>query len=155
MSSAYQQRQEWIRFVVAVENAGLKARDCGNGHWRIEGGMNEVNYYPWSPKRTIYVNRTTGNASMPGGTTTMAILAAKDPGVLPMVGKTNAVRRKPTTRYRAYLLRKDNRCHWCKVELEMHTSSIDHLIPLARGGTHDPANLVLSCRPCNAARGHC
>jgi 5-methylcytosine-specific restriction endonuclease McrA len=32
----------------------------------------------------------------------------------------------------------------CLTELEW-----DHVVPLARGGTHDPANITLACRPCN------
>jgi 5-methylcytosine-specific restriction endonuclease McrA len=29
---------------------------------------------------------------------------------------------------------------------------LDHVIPLALGGTHDPQNIVPACRSCNAAK---
>lgn len=31
-------------------------------------------------------------------------------------------------------------------------AEIDHIIPLAHGGTHDPENLRLTCKACNRAR---
>jgi 5-methylcytosine-specific restriction endonuclease McrA len=37
------------------------------------------------------------------------------------------------------------RCYYCKGE----ATQIDHRIPLSRGGTHWPANLVPACGPCN------
>lgn len=30
---------------------------------------------------------------------------------------------------------------------------IDHVVPKARGGTHDPSNLQVLCGPCNRAKG--
>lgn len=30
---------------------------------------------------------------------------------------------------------------------------IDHILPLALGGTHSPANLQVLCRPCNRSKG--
>jgi 5-methylcytosine-specific restriction protein A len=32
-------------------------------------------------------------------------------------------------------------------------TTVDHLIPKARGGTDDDGNLVAACRPCNSAKG--
>lgn len=31
--------------------------------------------------------------------------------------------------------------------------SIDHIVPLARGGTNDRSNLASACIPCNSAKG--
>lgn len=39
------------------------------------------------------------------------------------------------------------RCWWCDCKLEKY--HLDHRIPLSRGGTNDPSNLVASCPPCN------
>jgi 5-methylcytosine-specific restriction endonuclease McrA len=43
------------------------------------------------------------------------------------------------------------RCYWCGVlfGLKYHA---DHYIPVARGGTSDPENMVASCPPCNLSR---
>ena len=29
----------------------------------------------------------------------------------------------------------------------------DHVVPYSRGGTEDPSNIVLACKPCNRAKG--
>jgi 5-methylcytosine-specific restriction endonuclease McrA len=38
-------------------------------------------------------------------------------------------------------------CWWCQCKMTRH--HIDHRIPLARGGTNDPSNLVACCPRCN------
>lgn len=40
-------------------------------------------------------------------------------------------------------------CHWCCIRLIPKIFSIDHVIPLSRGGHHIPDNLVACCRKCN------
>jgi len=30
---------------------------------------------------------------------------------------------------------------------------VDHVVPVARGGTDDPANLVVACKACNLSKG--
>ena len=32
-------------------------------------------------------------------------------------------------------------------------TEVDHVIPVAKGGTDDPSNLVPACGPCNRAKG--
>jgi hypothetical protein len=50
-------------------------------------------------------------------------------------------------------------CHWCKglaVEDDAageHRATVDHLIPLSRGGRDDMLNAVLACQGCNGERG--
>jgi hypothetical protein len=41
------------------------------------------------------------------------------------------------------------RCFYCKAKLTKKNRSLDHKIPLVRGGTNDIANLVPSCLRCN------
>lgn len=41
-------------------------------------------------------------------------------------------------------------CFWCKRRMERVT--IDHVIPLAGGGTHTPENLVAACVSCNCSK---
>lgn len=42
-------------------------------------------------------------------------------------------------------------CYWCKVPLngDFH---VDHLIPLAKGGTNGPENIVCACPTCNLSK---
>ena len=30
---------------------------------------------------------------------------------------------------------------------------VDHVVPLMRGGSNDPDNICLACKPCNLAKG--
>lgn len=41
------------------------------------------------------------------------------------------------------------RCVYCGATAQTATLEIDHVIPLARGGTNDSTNLVTACRDCN------
>lgn len=61
-------------------------------------------------------------------------------------------RRKPISRRLRYeILRRDNNtCRYC------HATDtplvIDHVIPVALGGTDDPSNLCAACKDCNAGK---
>ncbi len=50
------------------------------------------------------------------------------------------------------LLRTSRFCHWCCRRLTPETVTIDHVIPLNRGGHHIKDNLVAACNPCNASK---
>jgi 5-methylcytosine-specific restriction endonuclease McrA len=45
-------------------------------------------------------------------------------------------------------------CSYCGASLTRFTATMDHIIPLARGGAHDIANIALACRSCNASKGN-
>ncbi len=51
------------------------------------------------------------------------------------------------------LLTKSKRCYWCLKPLDLTQKTIDHIIPIARGGCHTNSNLVVSCFPCNQRKG--
>lgn len=44
-------------------------------------------------------------------------------------------------------------CVYCGTKLTMRTLTQDHVIPLSRGGTNWPSNLVPACHSCNASKG--
>src|SRR5699024_5368172 len=66
---------------------------------------------------------------------------------------------------RAAMIRKakargELQCFHCNTQLDPdapkntpNAIEIDHLIPVAQGGTDDIANRVLSCHPCNRSKG--
>lgn len=40
-------------------------------------------------------------------------------------------------------------CWWCSKKIPKGKHHVDHRIPIARGGSNGPENLVISCAPCN------
>jgi 5-methylcytosine-specific restriction endonuclease McrA len=50
-------------------------------------------------------------------------------------------------------LRRNRICYWCSTVIEGSERSIDHYIPLARGGYDHSSNMVVCCRGCNRAKG--
>ncbi|MBU3013933.1 HNH endonuclease [Poseidonibacter lekithochrous] len=48
------------------------------------------------------------------------------------------------------LLKNNNyKCFNCGCDVSFSNSSIDHIIPLSKGGTNNEDNLVLLCNKCN------
>lgn len=52
-------------------------------------------------------------------------------------------------------------CHICKAAVDMAarwpdplSASLDHVVPLSRGGIHDPSNVRLAHLSCNVAKGN-
>jgi 5-methylcytosine-specific restriction endonuclease McrA len=50
------------------------------------------------------------------------------------------------------LVKQRNCCYWCSRLLTV-PYHVDHVIPLARGGTNGPDNLVCACPHCNLSKG--
>lgn len=44
-------------------------------------------------------------------------------------------------------------CHYCKEELWRENSTIDHIVPLSKGGSDRRENKVHCCRRCNTLKG--
>ena len=45
-------------------------------------------------------------------------------------------------------------CHHCGEKFSAGDLTMDHLVPIIRGGKSTKGNLVPSCKKCNAARKH-
>jgi 5-methylcytosine-specific restriction endonuclease McrA len=72
--------------------------------------------------------------------------------------------RQPASRQAAYsdpvylknrrlAIAREAECHWRLPGCTRRSTTADHLVSVARGGTHDLDNLVGSCRSCNEKRG--
>lgn len=46
------------------------------------------------------------------------------------------------------LHRDDFTCYYCKRE----ATTVDHVIPISKGGTNEESNLVAACKTCNSAK---
>jgi len=56
-------------------------------------------------------------------------------------------------RLRYEILRRDNfTCRYCMTATPGTPLRVDHVVPVALGGTDDPTNLVTSCEPCNSGK---
>ncbi len=44
------------------------------------------------------------------------------------------------------------KCYHCGKKLKLDQCELDHLIPIAKGGSHTPENSVTSCAPCNGQK---
>ena len=57
-----------------------------------------------------------------------------------------------TARYRRLVL-SISVCHWCNQITPSHLRTLDHFIPLAKGGRHSSTNAVMACFHCNSRKG--
>jgi 5-methylcytosine-specific restriction endonuclease McrA len=44
------------------------------------------------------------------------------------------------------------KCHYCGIDLDARTATMDHVLPVSRGGRSTKGNVVPSCKPCNTAK---
>ena len=59
-----------------------------------------------------------------------------------------------TPKQRFEVLSRDNfTCQYCGARAPNVQLVVDHVIPVAHGGTNEPANLVAACFACNAGKG--
>ena len=50
-------------------------------------------------------------------------------------------------------MRDKGKCQYCSVSLAYNESTVDHVRPKSRGGTHAWNNVVLACQKCNQKKG--
>lgn len=67
--------------------------------------------------------------------------------------EAHGVRYEPLQKHIAELLVTKHHCYWCGRSLLLHEKTIDHVVPISRGGGHIMGNVVVSCWPCNRDKG--
>lgn len=50
------------------------------------------------------------------------------------------------------LIRDAFKCQYCGRELRPYTTTVDHLLPVSRGGKREWLNVVAACKPCNGKK---
>ena len=56
--------------------------------------------------------------------------------------------------FKLKLFAASQQCHYCKKHLNWEDATLDHVVPLSKGGKTVENNLVLACAPCNFAKGN-
>lgn len=56
-----------------------------------------------------------------------------------------------STEWLAILVEHDGHCHYCGKEARL---TLDHVIPLSKGGKHNANNVVPACAHCNGSKGN-
>jgi len=46
----------------------------------------------------------------------------------------------------------DGRCHYCRTQVGHHALTMDHVVPLGRGGRSVRGNVVPACKDCNTRK---
>lgn len=52
------------------------------------------------------------------------------------------------------LIRDGFKCQYCGRDLRSYMTTVDHVIPLSRGGRREWLNVVAACKPCNGKKGN-
>jgi len=136
------------KMCLLAEGAGVEFIKKGANHYQFKGLL-LVNYYPNSKDKSAYIAGT--KKAHKNVTPEQAVaMCFKAPVNLGAVDKRNGNSRK----IRAKMIRKGiARCHWCETPLTLDTSTIEHIIPLVRGGLDNANNRKLACLKCNNDRG--
>ena len=50
-------------------------------------------------------------------------------------------------------IRDDFQCQYCGIYLNKHECTVDHIVPISRGGKSTYTNCVCACRDCNTKKG--
>jgi 5-methylcytosine-specific restriction endonuclease McrA len=61
--------------------------------------------------------------------------------------------RRSSSKRNRILARDRYKCQYCGVKGNDFTLTMDHLLPVSRGGPTSPENLVAACKPCNDRKG--
>lgn len=130
-----------------IESYGLKMKQCNEHHWQIGSAEFFINYYPSTG--TVYVNGMQKGMRL---TLDEALDLARDANaVLPAA---RGAKRQQNTHHKDRIYRYNNQCALCKAFMHYEDASVDHIIPLSRGGSNRFDNLQLAHKWCNREKGN-
>jgi 5-methylcytosine-specific restriction endonuclease McrA len=132
-----------------AEARGVEYTEKPNGHVQLKGPL-LVNYYPNSKSKSAYVAGT--KKATKNVTAEQALDMCFEAPVL-QAARPEKRSNKSREKRRKMISRGVTSCYWCKEPITLDTSTIEHIVPLARGGLDNANNRTLACKPCNEARG--
>lgn len=140
------QQREVKKIISSAEKLGISVIVRRNGHMQLKGKL-LVNYYPFSKDKSAYVAGTTSKAN--GVNYKKALLMCNE---APTVQSRKDKRSGSSKKIRAAIFKKVKSCHWCNKPLTVDDSTLEHIIPLSRGGLDHSNNRTLACYECNHGR---
>ncbi len=78
--------------------------------------------------------------------------ALQGPGPVPLQEKNRARELRTTAWWRKKIAA--GTCHYCGKTVGPHGLTMDHIIPLSRGGTSERFNIVAACKECNNRKNY-
>ncbi len=81
-------------------------------------------------------------------------MSQNEPKVVRAGNKDERAGNSRAIRYKMLKGRTFVKCHWCDTMIDLNTSTIEHIVPLDRGGLENANNRTLACKPCNEGRGN-
>jgi hypothetical protein len=131
---------------------GVKVLEKTNGQFQLKGPHLTVEYYPWSNNQRAYITGTTSSKNNVNVVEAVGMAVERPPKATAMLKDT---RPKNTRKIRLRLLKGKPtcKCHWCPTIIDLDSSTLEHIIPLDRGGLDNDNNRTLACKPCNNRRG--
>lgn len=142
---------DFEEFAQQVKAANLIPKDCGENHWQILGGRFCVNFYPFTKRGPSFYVNGMNSGSRYHVTVADAIGAAHAPPIKKLHWRTRD-RKRSYKGIKRRLFRQYPGCHWCPTALDYGSATLDHLIPLSKGGSNSEDNCVLACEECNRDR---
>ena len=120
-------------------------------HYQYRGKV-IVNYYP--TKRTAYISKT--NNGIPCSSSELASKWADNPELIPVkcIAKAKRKNNNKTLRHKLFYDRGINKCYCCEKTMTFEETTLEHIIPLAKGGSNNIDNLSLSHYECNNEKGN-
>ncbi len=120
-------------------------KSSGNGHYQIKGVV-LINHWPNSKGRSCYMAGTTG--SIKNVSCQQAINFALNPESMKVPNKSR--RKSSYKNQRATLWAKSQYCGICGDWIEFYSeSTLDHKIPISKGGMNHHNNYQLAHETCN------
>lgn len=135
-------------FAKKCQAVGLTAKECSPYHWQVLGGKFLVNYFHGKRGPSIHIGKT--NHAVEGSDQNAIRYANELPGGI------DSSKRKPGgyKKYKSRLFLKSNMCAICHKAMEFHEATIDHIIPISKGGLNNPNNYQLTHEVCNSQKGN-
>jgi 5-methylcytosine-specific restriction endonuclease McrA len=146
-------RLKELKKLCAEQNIELIERP--NGHYQIKGQL-LVNYYPLSEKCSAYIAGTTRRHLhvKPKEAVEMAFKEVQRASYARLDERGGLDKVKIRLKWKLKQLKSNPVCCWCGNILTRENATVEHVIPLKRGGLDNPCNWKLACEFCNKERGH-